>query len=1543
MLKKGILFLCFLGFTWMVNSQTFPTEREKFSKYFLKVLQEFGKGEFHDFAKEDFPKFLLESSDLSNSYFDKMVQTCNLMEEKRLHYYPEIYNYVYSVYSLVKNKQNAASYNAWHGSVDKLMTNKDQSKVKEFLEMSSGFFSKGLIVESSNYNWYYIGGQYSFEFTDKPFMRFSNGNLACRVVNRDDRSNDDKPYVDSSVVFNTSGVFDPFLKKWEGQGGMLTWEKVGLSRTETHAILKKYEVFLKSSNLTADSVSLKTPYFTRMLEGKIIDKAFKINREIDKVYPQFVSYEKRLSIKKIREDVDYEGGFSLEGSSFVGKGTPEHPASVIYYRNEKPFIYVSSLYLDIAPRRISSANAAIKLIYNFTDSITHPGLSFSYDMDKKLFEMSRTQTGIGQSPFTDSYHAIEIFAPKIIWNTESTDINITYEMGTSQEQRLARLESKNYFDEKLYDYLQGMEKVHPLVSIANYCYKFDEYHMNEGKIATALNKSIEQAKPLMLELATYGFITYDTETKMVTVNKKALNYVQYKAGKKDYDNIVFLCDFKPKELKDYTEQQIKENDYLQKIQQEYRDKTEKRRTMPNFATISLSSLDIYAKAVDFVRISEVQNTIVFPVGNEVTIKKDRNFEFGGWINCGKMEVDAINATFVYSDFKIIMLKTDKSTFRLMPLNEKDGTKPIGMLSSISGIVGDIYIDDPLNKSGSDNKGRGKDFPKLKSVKNSFVYYNSRAILRGAYDSTRFYYTVFPFEIDSVDNFAEKNFHIVGELTSAGIFPKIKQDLVIMPDYSFGFASHAPAEGYTFYGTKAKYNNKIVLSNNGLQGSGNIDFVNSHSKCPAWYFLPDSCVGYGEFKNDPSETVTEFPDVYGKLAYITYLPKNNLLKAASTAKNELEYFKGEAKLIGTAFVRENGMRAKGHLDFPTADLYSFDMSFKRWDVDADTAEFDLKNLDDTEDDGEFSFRSENVKAHLSFKERTGEFTSNDGTSLVTFPNNQYICKMDKFNWWMDKGSIEIESNQGEDQLDETNMDLLGPNFYSVHPDQDSLQFRAPKAFFNMKEKTIYCTKVLFVDVADARIFPDSMKVTIRKKAKMDPFVNAKVVANYITQYHSFLKCDVQIRARRDYSGKGIYPYYDVDSNLTNFVIDKIYLDSTQQTIGVGKVAEDAKFQLSEQFDYYGDVTIKAAIPTIIFTGATRMKHNCEGFPRSWIAFNAKIDPNNIQIPIDANMKSVTGTPIVAGVLWRDSKNLDSIKIYPTFLSPYQNINDKGVMTASGLLQYNPDVQEFQISSTAKLLNRSEKGNFIALNTETCSMSGDGEINFGLDLGEHVKIDAVGTMNYDHGTGKTTMNTTIRYNFPFDKTLLESIATKINAVEGLQPMDLNPTTLEQAYVHWVDRKTADKMKSEYTLKNEIGKIPSELESSVVLTGIELSSFNDSKMQEKGIISTSENAVLFAMNGKPIAKIVPLKTFFQQIYSENGSDKFGLYINVPGGRDYYFDYSMEKKDGLMRIISGDGEFTTALTEMKDDKRKYKTFKYEATTQRIYLSKFLRLFGTE
>src|SRR5690606_39717610 len=59
----------------------------------------------------------------------------------------------------------------------------------------------------------------------------------------------------------------------------------------------------------------------------------------------------------------------------------------------------------------------------------------------------------------------------------------------------------------------------------------------------------------------------------------------------------------------------------------------------------------------------------------------------------------------------------------------------------------------------------------------------------------------------------------GTFTSAGIFPDIREELNVMPDYSLGFSGETGKAGLPAYGGPAKFFNKLYLSNQGLRGKG----------------------------------------------------------------------------------------------------------------------------------------------------------------------------------------------------------------------------------------------------------------------------------------------------------------------------------------------------------------------------------------------------------------------------------------------------------------------------------------------------------------------------------------------------------------------------------------------------------------------------------------------------------------------------------------------------------------------------------------------------
>ena len=76
-----------------------------------------------------------------------------------------------------------------------------------------------------------------------------------------------------------------------------------------------------------------------------------------------------------------------------------------------------------------------------------------------------------------------------------------------------------------------MAKVHPLVAIYNYSYKYDKPTMKISEVAGPMGYLTDEAIPILLNLANQGFITYNSNRKEVTLLPKTKNYIDARAGK----------------------------------------------------------------------------------------------------------------------------------------------------------------------------------------------------------------------------------------------------------------------------------------------------------------------------------------------------------------------------------------------------------------------------------------------------------------------------------------------------------------------------------------------------------------------------------------------------------------------------------------------------------------------------------------------------------------------------------------------------------------------------------------------------------------------------------------------------------------------------------------------------------------------------------------------------------------------------------------------------------------------------------------------------
>ena len=146
-------------------------------------------------------------------------------------------------------------------------------------------------------------------------------------------------------------------------------------------------------------------------------------------------------------------------------------------------------------------------------------------------------------------------------------------------------------------------------------------------------------------------------------------------------------------------------------------------------------------------------------------------------------------------------------------------------------------------------------------------------------------------------------------------------------------------------------------------------------------------------------------------------------------------------------------------------------------------------------------------------------------------------------------------------------LLGSNFISTRENQDSLKFVSPLAIYDYEKNLLNATKVKYIEVADARIFPDKENVTIiNPEGYMQTFQNAKLMANRETRFHNIYQSQLTVKNRNDYEGNGKYDYKDMNNAIQVLTFNQIRVDSLRQSYAEGTITEPDDFTLSPHFPY-----------------------------------------------------------------------------------------------------------------------------------------------------------------------------------------------------------------------------------------------------------------------------------------------------------------------------------------------------------------------------------------
>ena len=339
---------------------------------------------------------------LSYNQKKQAQSVCIALNEHKLQVAPYYVQYFKILTTLVKQSAASGTYDMFHKSVNFCLLSKTSSRtLLKYLVQTELLIGSNAFMQTNTEAWYVRKGAYKFAFDSVPYFSFSSGSLACIVRN------------DSACIYDTRGSYYPLSQIWIGKGGKVYWERTGLGREVVYATLADYKIDTRSISYSADSVMFyHGGYFKKFLKGKLEDKAMVDITAENATFPKFTMYKGSQVYINLFKDIEFTGGFSLQGSRVIGTPSADGYSRIEIKHNNKPFITLKSTEFAIRPDKFASMRAsALILIEN--DSIYHPSVEVRYNLSNNELLMNRREEGLGQSPFFNTYQQLDMYHPII--------------------------------------------------------------------------------------------------------------------------------------------------------------------------------------------------------------------------------------------------------------------------------------------------------------------------------------------------------------------------------------------------------------------------------------------------------------------------------------------------------------------------------------------------------------------------------------------------------------------------------------------------------------------------------------------------------------------------------------------------------------------------------------------------------------------------------------------------------------------------------------------------------------------------------------------------------------------------------------------------------------------------------------------------------------------------------------------------------------------------------------------------------------------------
>jgi hypothetical protein len=1368
---------------------------------------------------------------------------------------PHFYDYLVTLNYFILYKRDEAFLKNWLTGLSELAFNPrfTNDNIDRYFNNTRSMIKDNVLFESQSVKWKVKNNNLKFLHDTTFYISVSNSTLTCYSQN------------DSTEIYNATGAYYPDLHLFRGTKGIVTWEKAGYSANDVFAELKNYIINTSRNTFTADSANLThSAYFKKPEPGSLTDQSISFKSKDKATFPRFVTYTRTFKIRKLYEGVNYEGGLTFEGASVKGTGGNNYPAKISLLRNDTLYLKIRSKEFLFSKTSINSPETSVSL-YLGRDSIYHSNLGFSYLSTTRQVNLFRTNNPISKSPYSDSYHSIDMYFEYLLWNMNDSRIILSRARGATMGQ--AEFESSSFYNSDFFTRMMGLDEYHPL----NRLVKFAEWYYSETfpvqEFAKWLNKPVEAVTGMCIDLANNGFIYYDRLNNEVTIRKKTKDFLDFYSRRKDYDILHILSQTK---------------------------------APSDNATLDLKNFLLTVNGVRSVSLSDSQNVSIYPYKQQLVIGKNRSLKFDGVVAAGLFTVYGHDFSFSYDTFNLRLQKID--SLKIAIETDKKDIYGNPLIKNINNVIqlgtAEILIDRPDNKSGLKSI---KQYPVFNAITNSYIFYDRMPDLEGIYPKKDFYFKINPFTYENIDHFTGEDMNLSGEFAGGNILKTSPQYLTLQENNSLGFKMVIPAEGIEVYGNRGKLYDEINISNKGLIGSGTLKHLTSTTVSSEYRFFPDSMLTHATSFAIDKDASGIFPNLKSKDVTIKWLTKTDEWLATNAKGKSFELFENGATLDGSLNLMPSTLKGSGIINMTDSRITSNLFRFASNSIKADTADYNLKSLTTNG----YSFIAENVSTDINFDLKKSQFHLNTDSSMVKFPEIEYLCTMTDFSYAMDSRVLSMEQKGKSnsplltaDNLLRVNLKKLDkPTFFATNNRSDTIAFTSWKGSYHLDQEYIEAENINYIHIADALIQPENGKIVINRRAKIQQMKNALIALN---NKHILHNATLDIESTKRYSGSAVYDYQSESNEAQHINFPELAVD-TMITSARGYIPSSQNFMLNQAFSFTGDVNLHSKDDRLTFTGVAGILHNCPAIKSYNIKFKAKIDPKNVLIPVSEKPRDMNDNLIASGSFI----NTDSIHVYPAFLSELKSWNDVALVNATGYLYYDKTKSKYLITSLEKIADQTLHGNMLSFEKNYCILSGEGNINFGAKF-DLVRLASAGKVTHSLDSGKVNIEAILALDFYFSQEALKVMSEEIRILPLLKPVNLNTDLNKKGMRDLMGVDAANQLKDELDLFGISRNLPKELTYKLLLNDVKLY-WNEATSSFR---STGKIGIGF-IGQQPINVYVD---GYIEIQRRRSGDRIDVYLKANASTWYYFSYVQ----GVMMAQAGNNSFNSIIKNIKLGDRK-------------------------